>query len=119
MPLSQYDTLMVYGYVTDTLQGGAIYKITDNAVPANNVTFVLLSVGDIANKEHLPDSIVQSIHKKIRGNKGKRIYMKGILLRYYTDVPLEISLVNWGEDSPWFSVPLVLIQSEENIYFEN
>ena len=34
-------------------------------------------------------------------------------------LPSEIIPGDWGDDGPWFSVPLILVRSNENIRFEN
>ena len=123
MPLSVHDTLMVYGYITDTFQYKTVlfYKITEKSAKADNVPFVLLHAGDLHS---LPDSTMQSIHKKISNNSGKRIYVRDELLM--TDcmtitrgLPSEIIPGDWGDDGPRFSVPLIIVRNKESIRFEN
>lgn len=125
MPLSVHDTLMVYGYITDTFHceyySDFFYKITEKSTKADNVPFVLLHAGDLHS---LPDSTTQSIHKTISNNSGKRIYVRGELsmaecMVVTRGLPSEIIPGDWGDDGPWFSVPLILVRSNENIRFEN
>ena len=122
-PLPYGDSLMVYGYITDTLQGDAVYKMTGNAVPAENDPFVLVLAGG-----HLPDSTKQSIQTKINSGKGKKVYVKGLFVpgdyKDHTGVfPPESIPGDWGED--WerggaeFTIPMIMVQHENNIHFEN
>ena len=115
-PICYVDTLMMFGFVTDTFNiEKGFYKITENAFFADNVPFVLLSVAD---------SIKQSIDTKINNNKGKKIYVKGF---YFGVDMMEITGIDpsniipkqWGYWSPYFMMPCVFVQNEEDIYFED
>lgn len=115
-PICYVDTLMVFGYVTDTFNiGKGFYKITENTISADNVPFVLLSVAD---------SIIQSIDTKINNNKGKKIFVKGFYFGHdmmeFTGIdPSNIIPKQWGYWSPYFMMPCVFVQNEEDIYFED
>ena len=124
LPLSEYDTLMVAGYVTDTIckyYFNPLYKVTDGSTPSDQVPFVFLYVGD-TDFSKLPDSTEQAIHDKINGNKGKKIYVRDIFRMWATWDKYPYSIIpgkGFGDAGPDFVVPYILIRSKESIRFEN
>ena len=127
MPLSVYDTLMVAGYVTDTVLWSRyspyLFKVTDGSTPSDYVPFVFLYVGDTGNYygNQLPDSTKHTIYEKINANKGKKIYVKDIFAMEWTRDYYPYEIIpgkGFGDAGPDFVVPLIFIRSEESIHFE-
>ena len=124
LPLSEYDTLMVAGYVTDTICIkyflNPLYKVTDGSTPSDQVPFVFLYVGD-TNFRKLPDSTEQAIQDKINGNMGKKFYIKDIFRMWATWDKYPYKIIpgkGFGDAGPDFVVPYILIRSKESIHFE-
>lgn len=129
MPLKEYDTLMVCGYITDSIhisigRDGAhqvAYKLTDGPVKSESVPFICLIPGsEIGTLD--TSTRFQSILAEINSHAGRKIYVRDIFqpnsYNFTEILPFEIIPGTYGDDGPWFSIPMVWVRNVESIRFE-
>ena len=97
------------------------YKLTDGQVKSKSVPFLYLMPGsEIGTQDTF--ARYQSILAKINSYADRKIYVRDIFqpnsYNFTEILPFEIIPGTYGDDGPWFSIPMVWVRNVESIRFE-